>query len=534
MPSPGGCRQREDDPGGGGRGGGGGSGGGTAAAAAPPGAARAVVCTLLGGHGRAAATAATAGVPAPPGAAAGAAGLAILLAPSVVESAAAATHPTRRAPLPMTGVAVAPPLSLSPPQPPPLSPLPPPAVPAAAEALGHAPRGGLGGLPSGLFRPSAPAGGGVAPSVAGTGVAAAVAAGGVAGGPPPGDPAPLSAASAATSLHDGEASAAPTLSMGQHMVAGALAGMTEHLAMFPMDTVKTRMQSYAHAGDGRVSLWRTTTDLARARLLYRGVGAVALSAGPAHALYFGVLEAAKGGLAPLEDALYASSSPSAAFVGSVSEAVVGGGGGGGGVGDVSYHPLSSAMAGAVATVASDAIMTPLDVVKQRMQLSVTDGSVAACVARVHAEHGFGAFFAGFRTTLLMNVPFFAVHNTVYDAASAVLRGVDFAHGSRTADGRFSAACSAVAGGVAGAAAAAVTTPLDVVKTRLQTQGEVGARRYGGMRDALLAVAREEGARGLARGMVPRVLFHAPAAAVCWTTYEGCKYLMGVTGEVGGG
>ncbi|KAK1857696.1 hypothetical protein I4F81_000311 [Pyropia yezoensis] len=286
------------------------------------------------------------------------------------------------------------------------------------------------------------------------------------------------------------------------MVAGALAGMTEHLAMFPMDTVKTRMQSYAHAGDGRVSLWRTTTDLARARLLYRGVGAVALSAGPAHALYFGVLEAVKSGLSPLEDALYASSSSSAAVIGSVGGVVAGGGAGAdagtGGDWDVSYHPLSSAMAGAVATVASDAIMTPLDVVKQRMQLSVTDGSVAACVARVHAEHGVGAFFAGFRTTLLMNVPLLAVHNTVYDAASGLLRGVKFAHSSRTADGRFSAACSAVAGAVAGAAAAAVTTPLDVVKTRLQTQGEVGARRYGGMRDALMAVAREEGARGLTR------------------------------------
>lgn len=377
------------------------------------------------------------------------------------------------------------------------------------------------------------------PVATGVGITAAVGADGVGRDLPASVPSPMGAAAAATEFPTDAESPAPALSMGKHMVAGALAGMTEHLAMFPMDTVKTRMQSYAHAGDGRVSLGRTITDLARARLLYRGVGAVALSAGPAHALYFGVLEAVKSGLSPLEDALYASSSSSAAVVSSVGSVVTGVGtggddGAGGSAWDVSYHPLSSAMAGAVATVASDAIMTPLDVVKQRMQLSVTDGSVAACVARVHAEHGVGAFFAGFRTTLLMNVPLLAVHNTVYDAASALLRGVDFARGSRTADGRFSAACSAVAGGVAGAAAAAVTTPLDVVKTRLQTQGEVGARRYGGMCDALLAVAREEGARGLTRGMVPRVLFHAPAAAVCWTTYEGCKYLMGVSGDLGGG
>jgi solute carrier family 25 (mitochondrial iron transporter), member 28/37 len=34
----------------------------------------------------------------------------------------------------------------------------------------------------------------------------------------------------------------------QHMVAGAMAGMGEHLAMYPVDTVKTRMQALAHPG----------------------------------------------------------------------------------------------------------------------------------------------------------------------------------------------------------------------------------------------------------------------------------------------
>ena len=38
----------------------------------------------------------------------------------------------------------------------------------------------------------------------------------------------------------------------QHMVAGAMAGITEHVAMFPVDTIKTRMQALAHPGQ-RVS-----------------------------------------------------------------------------------------------------------------------------------------------------------------------------------------------------------------------------------------------------------------------------------------
>lgn len=32
----------------------------------------------------------------------------------------------------------------------------------------------------------------------------------------------------------------------QHMVAGATAGIVEHVAMFPLDTIKTRMQVQPH------------------------------------------------------------------------------------------------------------------------------------------------------------------------------------------------------------------------------------------------------------------------------------------------
>lgn len=34
----------------------------------------------------------------------------------------------------------------------------------------------------------------------------------------------------------------------QHMLAGAIAGISEHIAMYPMDTIKTRMQALGHPG----------------------------------------------------------------------------------------------------------------------------------------------------------------------------------------------------------------------------------------------------------------------------------------------
>ena len=84
-----------------------------------------------------------------------------------------------------------------------------------------------------------------------------------------------------------------------------------------------------------------------------------------------------------------------------------------------------------------------------------------------------------------------------------------------------------AGGAAGGIAAAATTPLDVVKTRLQLEGVGSAARYGSgaVFPALRKIAADEGGAALWAGLAPRVLFHVPAAAVCWGTYETCKRLM---------
>ena len=84
-----------------------------------------------------------------------------------------------------------------------------------------------------------------------------------------------------------------------------------------------------------------------------------------------------------------------------------------------------------------------------------------------------------------------------------------------------------AGGAAGGLAAAATTPLDVVKTRLQLEGVGSAARYGSsaVLPVLRRIAADEGGAALWAGLAPRVLFHVPAAAVSWGTYETCKRLM---------
>lgn len=47
------------------------------------------------------------------------------------------------------------------------------------------------------------------------------------------------------------------------MLAGAIAGITEHTAMYPVDTIKTRMQALSHPGQrvGPVGLTRVPSSL---------------------------------------------------------------------------------------------------------------------------------------------------------------------------------------------------------------------------------------------------------------------------------
>jgi solute carrier family 25 iron transporter 28/37 len=185
-------------------------------------------------------------------------------------------------------------------------------------------------------------------------------------------------------LHDG-------LKFGHYMLAGSVAGMVEHMAMFPVDTLKTRMQMLASAGGSRHStVSRALVSIVKSEGavgLYRGIGAMGLGAGPAHAVYFSVYEVCKHKL---------------------------------GGNEKGYHPLAHGTAGALATVASDAVFTPMDVVKQRLQLKHTPyRGLTHCIATMLRVEGFGAFYTSYPTTVVMNVPFTAVHFASYEAAKKV-------------------------------------------------------------------------------------------------------------------
>jgi solute carrier family 25 iron transporter 28/37 len=180
------------------------------------------------------------------------------------------------------------------------------------------------------------------------------------------------------------------------------------------------------------------------RSLWRGVASVIMGAGPAHACHFGTYE----------------------FVREMT------GGDAAGV----QGAAGTAVAGAAATIASDAFMNPFDgeswssrgvgwcadaskVIKQRMQIrGSVHKSVIECAKTVYRTEGFQAFYISYPTTLTMSIPLSAVQFSVYEAMKSFLNPT----------GEYSPSTHVMAGGVAGATAAAVTTPLDVAKVCPQT------------------------------------------------------------------
>jgi len=92
-------------------------------------------------------------------------------------------------------------------------------------------------------------------------------------------------------------------------------------------------------------------------------------------------------------------------------------------------------------------------------------------------------------------------------------------------GDYSPTSHMISGAVAGGVAAAVTTPLDVAKTILQTRGsstDPEIRNVRGMSDAMKVIWKREGLKGFSRGITPRIVTVMPSTALCWLSYEFFK------------
>lgn len=350
--------------------------------------------------------------------------------------------------------------------------------------------------------------------------------------------------------------------IGTHMMAGAIAGVLEHCLVYPVDSLKTKMQTVNPLAIQRFTgLWSTVKTVYNTTGIfstYRGVNVVALGAGPAHALYFSTYEGMKSILKPY-------------------------------TGQDDTHFLVASLSGITATIVHDGFMNPFDVVKQRLQMYGSPYSgVRDAVQSSYAKEGIRAFYRSYGIQLCMNIPYTAFHFWAYENLKGRMHEYntsnrikkrnesrnninmyneddvlqdkstttttssnknEYYQTDEELNKQYNLSTHLIAGAGAGGTAALFTTPMDVIKTALNTQEQttsvlncsnintvsstninhssnntIQSRVYlNSIRSAVTTIYNAKGLRGFASGAQARVLFHIPSTAISWSVYEFFKH-----------
>ncbi|CCA67158.1 probable mitochondrial carrier protein ARALAR1 [Serendipita indica DSM 11827] len=156
---------------------------------------------------------------------------------------------------------------------------------------------------------------------------------------------------------------------------------------------------------------------------------------------------------------------------------------------------------------------PLEIVKIRLQVQGELGGVKRGAGHIIKELGLLGLYKGASACLLRDIPFSAIYFTAY----AHLKKDVFHEGHNNKKLSFGETLAAA--GIAGMPAAYLTTPADVVKTRLQVEARKGETNYKGIVDAFKKIFREEGFRALYKGGPARVIRSSPQFAGTLLAFE---------------
>lgn len=265
---------------------------------------------------------------------------------------------------------------------------------------------------------------------------------------------------------------------------GGIAGAFTYVCLYPLDTIKTKLQAkgakemYDGAFDAIVKTFKSKGILG----FYSGVSAVIVGSTFSSAVYFGTCEFGKSILSKIEYP------------------------------DVLIPPT----AGAMGNIISSAIMVPKELITQRMQTGAK-GRSWEVLLRILEKDGFFGLYAGYSATLLRNLPAGVLSYSSFEYLKAAVL-------SRTKQANLEPFQSVCCGALAGAISACLTTPLDVVKTRLMTQVRKDAvdKVAGGVSATLKQILKEEGWVGFTHGMGPRVLHSACFSALGYFAFETAR------------
>jgi hypothetical protein len=293
------------------------------------------------------------------------------------------------------------------------------------------------------------------------------------------------------------------------LASGLAAGCAKKL-LAPFDTIKTVQQQ--HTGQNSLGLWEAATQICArkggASQLYAGLGVSVVGSMPSVGLYFGVYSYCKRTLPTLLQNTFGLSTSKDDPDGKRN------------ISDETLRTLSIALSAAIGNTVASFSRVPYEVVKQSLQTGVYTSTWTA-IGTMFRQGGLRAFFpmGGVSIQMVRDIPYAVVTLLSYEYVR------DHWVEPRAKKYGSSAWRDMSAGASAGGLGSYVTNPLDVIKTRLQTDS---SGVYAGSITACAnTVWQEGGAMAFLRGSVPRLLHKIPANGAFFVFYEFFRRLFKV-------
>lgn len=265
----------------------------------------------------------------------------------------------------------------------------------------------------------------------------------------------------------------------KNLIAGGCCGLAVDGFLFPIDTCKTRLQS-------ENGFWKAGGF----RDIYNGILPVIAASVPIAAIFFCVYEAIKLIFSGFTDA--------------------------GTVELFFYSFLINSIAASCGEMCAGLIRVPIEIVKQKRQVSEIQYRAIDILMHAYKSEGiFNGIYRGYSITIMRDIPFSMIQYPLWELLKALFVLI---HGYPA--GVFIDACF---GSVAGAVASAITTPLDVAKTRIQLADIESNSDYRVEHRSPWRIWRQlykqKGVAGLFGGFVPRVLWTTIGGFIWFGTYS---------------
>ncbi|TAQ85558.1 hypothetical protein B7494_g6103 [Chlorociboria aeruginascens] len=310
-----------------------------------------------------------------------------------------------------------------------------------------------------------------------------------------------------------------------YFAAGGIAGVISRTATAPLDRIKVYLianigdttaplnsvkqgdavQAVKHVGRPLLNATKELWKAGGIRSLFAGNGLNVLKVMPESAIRFGSFEATKRALAQLE-----------------------------GHGDSQrLNPYSNFAAGGVGGMIAQLSVYPIDTLKFRMQCETVEGGlrgnalIIATAQKMWVHGGVRSYYRGLTMGLIGMFPYSAIDlgtfeflKTALTRRNAKLLGC---HEDDALPGSFATGCI---GACSGAFGASIVYPLNLLRTRLQAQGTIlHPPTYTGFWDVAQRTVKNEGVKGLFKGITPNLLKVVPSVSITYVAYEKAKQAM---------